>query len=469
MNQPAENGAAFETEKAIADYLRVLEQQPELATAHFNLALLYKQNRCYAEALASYENAVRLEIEDVQEVYSNMGVLLSEMRKGDEAKAMYEQSLGVDPEYVPALFNLAALFEEGGDRQQATELYQRILSGNPTHWDSLARLTHAKTISSEDGAVIDSLRAAIENTSGDRLAREGLYFALGKALDDLQRYEEAIAAYNAANEIGMLRNPPYDRRAAEQAFQRLIDLFDAGWIGATETRQTASPIFICGMYRSGSTLIEQILAAHPMITAGGELEILPWLLARRLAPVPQIANTSREDLQNVGDEYLSGLKTLFPDQQNVTDKRLDNFLHLGLIRALFPNARIIYTKRAMADNCLSVYFQQFGGNLSYATDLGDIAHYYKQHEQLMNHWQSCLGQNIFTVDYDELVRTPQPVLRGLVDFLGLDWDDRCLSFHQTDSLVKTASVWQVRQELHSASSGRWKNYAPFIPNADSLN
>jgi tetratricopeptide (TPR) repeat protein len=290
-----------------------------------------------------------------------------------------------------------------------------------------------------------------------------LYFGLGKALDDLKRYEEAIAAYNAANALGKLRNPPYDRLAAEKSFGQLISVFDTDWIKRTATQSTATPIFVCGMFRSGSTLIEQILAAHPLITAAGELDSLPWLLARRLAPLPQVANTSREELQQIGDEYLASLKELFPNDENIVDKRPDNFLRLGLIRSMFPSARIVYTKRALKDNCLSVYFQQLDGHLSYATDLEDIAHYYNQHEHLMVHWNSLFGDNIYTVDYDELVQSPKPVLQGLIDFLGFEWDDRCLSFQQTDSLVKTASVWQVREKLHSASSGRWRNYESFMP------
>jgi tetratricopeptide (TPR) repeat protein len=398
-----------------------------------------------------------------------MGVLYSEMREADKAREMYERALTHDAEYVPALFNRAGLFEETGERQPAIALYRRILSINPRHWDSLARLAHAQRITSADAELIESLQHAIGDAKDDSLAREGLFFALGKAQDDLGRYDEAFAAYSAANQLGSLRNPAYDRLAVEQTFDRLIELFDTDWIKGSATESTAAPIFICGMFRSGSTLIEQILAAHPSVTAGGELDFLPWLMARKLAPYPQrIRSASREELQNLANEYLTKLQDLHPDAENITDKRPDNFLHLGLIKALFPSARIVYTKRNPLDNCLSVYFQQLGGNLSYATDLKNIAHYYTQHGRLMAHWLGCLGENIFTVDYDELVRSPEPVLRALLGFLGLEWDDRCLAFQRTQSLVKTASVWQVREELHTSSSGRWRNYEPFVRNIRAL-
>ena len=458
-----------ETETAIGHYQRLLKRQPELAAAHFNVALLYKKNLQYPDAMAAYENAVRLEVEQVEEVYSNMGVLYSEMREPDKARDMYNRALDVDPAYVPALFNLAGLFEETGEKQEATELYQRILSIDPKHWDSLARLVHAKRITSADDQLIASLKDAIEDVQDDQNAREGLYFAQGKALDDLGQYDEAFTAYKAANELGKGRNPRYDRRATERRFDQLISLFDLDWMKGAATGSTANPIFICGMFRSGSSLIEQILAAHSAVKAGGELNYLPWLIARKLTSYPQrIKSTSQELLQQLGNEYLSRLRELFPDDENITDKRPDNFLHLGLVKALFPSARIVYTKRNPVDNCLSVYFQQLGGNLSYPTDLEDTAHYYVQHDRLMNHWRACFGENIFTVNYDELVLSPEPVLRPLLEFLGLDWDEQCMAFQKTDSQVKTASVWQVREELHGLSSGRWRNYESFVRNIQAI-
>ena len=457
-----------DAEAAIGVYRRLLVRQPGMAAAHFNLALIHKKNLRYPDALAAYEEAVRLGIRDVQEVYSNMGVLYSEMRDADKADEMYVRALEVDPQYLPALFNRAGLLEEAGERDAAIEMYRRILSIAPRHWDSLARIAYAKKVTSADDELVTSLQQAVENEKEDQLGREGLYFALGKALDDLERYEEAFAAYDAANELGRLRNPPYDRGAVEQGFDQLIELFDAEWIARVATDSTASPIFVCGMFRSGSTLIEQILASHPAVTAGGELGFMPWLLLRKLAPYPQRARSaSREELEQIGGEYWSSVRGLFPGSENITDKRPDNFLHLGLIKAMFPRARMIYTKRNREDNCLSLYFQQLGGALGYAADLGNAVHYYQQHERLMAHWMTCFGDDIFTVDYDVLVSSPEPVLRGLTDFLGLEWDDRCLDFQQADSQVKTASVWQVREALHPRSSGRWRHYEPFARKKDS--
>ena len=454
-------------EASISQYEQQLSLAPDNPNARFNLALLYKKARRYADALAAYEAAIEQGIDHVEEVYSNIGVLYSDMRQGDEARRMYEKSLEVDPTYIPALFNLAALFEETGERQPAVDLYRQILSIDPTYWDALSRLAYAQRAASVDDEIIGSLRAAL-NAAGDPLVRESLHHALGKALDDAGQYGEAYKAYKAANESARSRNQRYDRNAAEQAVSMMMELFNKGWITRAETSSEAEPIFICGMFRSGSTLTEQILAAHPLVEAGSELDILPWLLSRRLAPFPQrLASITGSELRPVADEYLSRVQELFPNAGNVTDKRPDNFLHLGLVRAMFPRARIVYTRRDLHDNCLSLYFQQFSAELSYANDLGDIAHYYRQQERLMAHWQAVLGDNIFTLDYDELVREPEPVLRSLLGFLRLPWDDSCLEFEKARSLVKTASIWQVRESLHTRSSGRWKNYEKFVDNADA--
>lgn len=449
-------------DEAIEEYERYVENQPDLANAHFNLALLYKKGLRYADALAEYENAVRLGIDRLEEVYSNTGVLYSEMRQADKARAMYERALEIDPEYVPALFNLAALLEEGGDREAAIDLYEKILSIDSRNRDSLARLAHARRIGDPKDRIFGRLRNAITDEP-DPLSREGLYFALGKAYDDVGDYDAAFAAYSAANELGKRRNVPYDEVSTEQVFGALIDLIDERWISRAETTCDASPIFICGMYRSGTTLVEQILAAHPQVQAGGEFDLLPWLAAHRLAPYPaRLRNVSPAALGRVSDEYAARVQALFPGADHVTDKRPDNFVHLGLVRAMFPTARIVYTRRDRRDNCLSVYFQQLGGNLNYATDLGAISHYYGQHQRLMQHWQALFGEHILTVNYDALVRDPQPVLRRLLDFLGLPWNERCLEFERGTSPVKTASLWQVREPLHTKSSGRWRNYASHI-------
>ena len=452
-----------QADTAIEQYRRFLDRQPDSPDAHFNLALIYKNAMRYAEAETEYQEAIRLGITGVEEAYSNLGVLYSAMLQREKAQEMYEKAIELDAQYVPAIFNFAGLHEEQGDKERAVELYRQILSFQPRHWASLSRIAHATPATSDNGELVKNLTQAIDDTGDDREGREALYFALGKIFDDLGRYDEAFDAYRAANELGKARNAPWNRTAAEQAIGGLISLFDKSWLERAATSCEASPIFVCGMFRSGSTLTEQILAGHPSIETAGEFDYLPWLIARWFSPYPEkLRDIPAEEVDMVAGEYVSKVQEFFPNSAHVTDKRPDNFLHVGLIRAMFPSGRIVYTRRNRQDNCLSIYFTQLGGNLGYATNLGDIAHYYDQHERLMAYWMEILGDSLFVVDYDELVKEPEPVLRALVEFLGLPWNERCLEFQNADAPVKTASVWQVREPMYSRSSGRWQNYEKHI-------
>ena len=210
------------------------------------------------------------------------------------------------------------------------------------------------------------------------------------------------------------------------------------------------------MFRSGSTLVERMLAAHDEVVAGGELDLIPSIVDRS-SPYPEAAGEPKA-IARARSVYIEGLSSNFPADKMVTDKRPDNFLHIGLIKALFPDARIIHTQREPLDNILSLYFLHLDPGMAYALDIEDAAHWYGQYQRLMDHWKSLYGADIFDVDYDELVKDPRSVAEPLLAFCGLDWDERCLSPHRVPGSVRTASVWQVREPLHQRSSGRWKNY-----------
>ena len=444
---------------AIKEYRNFIAGNPASANAWFNLALLYKKAKQYQQAISSYEEAINLGVSGQEEVYSNLGVLYSDMRDAEMAMKMYSRSLEIAPGYIPAMFNMAGLYEERGEKEQAEELYQAILEKNPRHYDSLSRLAYAKKISNEDEKLLSELEKAVEDAEELSIEKESVLFALGKAHDDLEQYDRAAEFYDMANRIGEHRNNPYVREELEQSFDQVIKVFSASSIEQRKTASTATPIFICGMFRSGSTLLEQLLSSHREITAGGELDNIQWLIQKKILPFPeQVLSLSSADLGSISDEYLDMLCEVFTDSTCVTDKQPDNYVLLGLIKILFPNCKIIYTRREMLDNCLSIYFQQLGAKLNYATDMQHIVHYYRQHERLVQHWQECFKENIFTVDYDRIVHEPETQLRAVVEFLELDWDPACLEPGTSDNLVKTASVWQVREDLHSRSIGRWMHY-----------
>ncbi|MFO1187228.1 MAG: sulfotransferase [Alphaproteobacteria bacterium] len=316
--------------------------------------------------------------------------------------------------------------------------------------------------------LIARLRAALAAQTAGPADRASLGFALGRALDAAGAYAEAFAAYQGANQASAAAAPAgavYDRSRHERLIREIGAAFPVAQAPAVDRRPESpaaspTPIFILGMFRSGSTLIEQVLARHPDVTSGGELELLPDLVRRELAPFPaSISNLTPERSQSLARQYLGGLAHRFPNARLLTDKRPDNFLYVGLIKRLMPAARIIHTVRNPLDNCLSVFFLHLDPSLAYARDLVDIGHYYREYRRLMAHWKALYSADILDFDYDAFVREPRPSLERLLAFCGLPWDDRCLSFHEAASPVRTASVWQVREPLYARSSGRWRNYA----------
>jgi hypothetical protein len=210
------------------------------------------------------------------------------------------------------------------------------------------------------------------------------------------------------------------------------------------------------MFRSGSTLAEQILAGHSRVTPGGELGLVP-AIARWLEPYPASLATRPDLIGQARDLYLRGLAASRPGAALVTDKRPDNFLHIGLIKAMFPNARIVHTVRDPLDTILSNWFLHLDASMAHALDLDDMAHWHGQYRRLMAHWKA-LYPDILDLDYDLLVREPRPLIKALLEHLDLAWEDGVMTFHTARTGVRTASVWQVREPLYARSSGRWRNY-----------
>lgn len=471
--------------EAIEAYRRLLAAHPGETDSWYDLGYLLKAEGRYEEALKAYGEALTRGVQGPEEVRLNRAVIFADHLLQDEAaEAELKAALEVKPDYAPALLNLGNLYEERGAREEAVACYERLVALAPAGGDrkelepysgeALARLAHLRPPATPDDPLLSELATAAASPRLDNLTRANLYFALGRALDAIREYDRAFPAFEEANRCARRTGPVYDRGRMEREVDALIAACPAGRGHApalasgesddVSAKTGLSPVFICGMFRSGSTLIEQVLSAHHRVTPGGELHLLPRLAAGALAPFPAaMAKLPDEKASALAREYRAQLVKLFPDAERqagyVTDKRPDNFRLIGLIKRLFPDAKIVHTVRNPLDNCLSVYFQHLDQRLAgYSSDLGDIAHYYAQYRRLMAHFKSVFADDIHDVDYDALVRDPRPELEKLLDFLELDWDDACLAFHRLKNTVKTASYWQVRRPLYGDASGRWRNY-----------
>jgi tetratricopeptide (TPR) repeat protein len=451
-------------EEAIDAHERLLARACDLPDAWYNLGYLQHRAGRFEAALQAYRRALDCRVSVPEEVHLNRAVILAEqLTRSKDAEAELQFALGLNPHYVPAWLNLGTIHEHRGDRAAAVMAYERARAIDPENAMALARLANLKSTLDVTDPLIADLGHALRRPSISAADYAELAFGLGKALDAAGAYDDAFAAYSAANRASRISAGPhgahYDARAHERFVDRLIEAFAAPEPGLAAEPAGEPPIFICGMFRSGSSLVEQILASHSRVRSGGEVDLLPALARQALGPFGETAaQVDAAALARVRSVYLEGLSARHPGGGVLTDKRPDNFLYIGLILRMFPNARILHTRRNPIDNCLSIFFLHLDHAMPYALDLNDIAHWHRQYQRLMAHWKAVFGGAIHDVDYDDLVVNPRPAMEGLLAHCGLPWEEGCLDFHTTETVVKTPSAWQVRQPLYAHSSGRWRHY-----------
>ncbi|MEP6784399.1 MAG: sulfotransferase [Sphingomonadales bacterium] len=449
--------------EAIEAYRELLSRSPNRPEAWFNLGYLQRNGRQFEDALASYAEAIALGIRQPEEAHVNRAAILSEhLFRTDEAERELQAALALAPTFLIAWHNLGQLREDRNDKAGAREAYQAALALAPNDGRANARLA---TLDMFDGKVAD----AIERLCGplasatDAMDAAELSFAMANASDALGDYDAAFSGFQRANALAaQVSKRQYDPAAQDRLINETIAAFPTPIPRGDVVPTTPEPLFICGMFRSGSTLCEQLLARHSQVTSGGELEILPALASNMVPPYPALSGSIPEtEMGRLRGEYLAELRGLFPDAEIVTDKRPDNFLYIGLIKAMFPAARIVHTMRNPLDNILSVFFLYFADSVTYGSRVEDILHFYKGYKRLMAHWQR-LYPDIIDIDYDALVRAPEEQTRALLAKLDLEWEAQCDPARASASDVRTASAWQVRQPIHRRSTGRWRNYTSHI-------
>lgn len=428
---------------------------PNDGEAWFNLGYCQRQMLQPHAALAAYQRALDAKITEPEQVHLNMAAIRSEvLHDVAGARESLAAALVERPDFVLAWQNLGQLEEDVGDLIAARAAYQQTLRYLPSCGRAYARLAGLDAFEGNLEAGLSRLQsaAALALDADDRIE---LTFAYANLLDDLGRYDEAIVTAQEANQL-QRRSMRVAHSQAEVAAQInvIINLFPQE---ATRPAQTElAPIFICGLFRSGSTLLETLLNRETGITMGGELAFTPWFMQHYGHQIMS-ANLSKL-VTRFSTDYERFAGSVLGKARVFTDKRMDNFLYIGLIKRAFPAARIIHVLRDPMDNFMSMYFQPFTDNLTYANDFEDMLHYYRHYRRLMAHWQECYAEDIIPVSYEALVTQPITVIAGLAQKLGLGSGPVAAP----DQIIRTASVWQVRQPIHTKSRGRWHNYAAHV-------
>ncbi len=380
------------------------------------------------------------------------------------AKAGFETALSRDANCAGAYLGLANLATEAGDFDKADTLARKAVKLNPRTYEAWALLV-ARTDAATSPDFLKELEQAARETAQDPESWP-LHFARGRLLEKLQDYNGAFAAFQQGNRMQSLSHP-YSRKHQESYVRSLMEGMNEAFVDRQAEIGVNDPgiIFICGMPRSGTTLVESIIAAHPSVAAGGEMR---WVHDRLRQSIGMkgindtgrwLSQCSDDTLRELARDWSQVIREKAGDYPRLTDKMPGNYHHLGLIHACFPESPIIYVHRDARDNGLSCFTTAFYEGHGFSNELDTIGHYYLLHQQLMKHWEKVLGsERIIRVEYEALIESPETEIRRLLEAVNLPWDPACLDFHHKRRRVSTASVYQVRQPLYRSSIGRWRAY-----------
>lgn len=412
-----------------------------------------------AIAAPMLQRSVELDPND-PEAHSNLGVALRILGRAEDAIACYRRAVDLKADHADALNNLADALTIVGRQDEALDAAHRALEANPRLPIAYYTLSKIKRFEREDADLEAMQRLADEADALPPARTIHLWFALGKALMDIEEHDRALDCLEKGNHLKRAEIR-YDLADERSQFERIQAIFDRQRLARNDGGDPSDvPVFIVGMPRSGTTLVEQILASHPAVHGAGELRLLSALTAQEVdLGTGAVGDLSPARCTQLGRAYAVELRRRAPSAQRITDKMPVNFRGLGMIHLMLPNARIIHCRRHPADTGLSCYQTLFRGGHGWSYDLAEIGGYYGLYTRLMDHWRRAMPDRIIEVDYEALVEHTEDESRRLVEACGLDWHDDCLRFHEIDRPVHTASNGQVRQPVYNTSVHRWKQVA----------
>ena len=460
-------------ELALAAVREALSVEPRYADAHLNLAKVYSTLKHYDEALSAFDTALALDPR-LANAWFGRGRTFQELNRPQEALADYDKGFALAPDHVEALDWKGGALLELGRFAEAVATIEKAIDLAPKEKKASAYLTlaSAKRFSPDDPRLVSMAALADEMGSLPIDEQICLQFALGKAFADVDEHERSFRFFLKGNALKRSRLS-YDEAGVLDLLKRTQAAFTADLIRARQGRgdPSAFPVFILGMPRSGSTLVEQILASHRQVFGAGEIIDLYRCIDEAGGAVAEsrrtpeaISRISDEEFARLGASYVDRIRRATPPEATrISNKTTENFRLAGLIHLALPNARIIHTRRDPIDTCLSCFSQLFEDSLPYAFDLGELGRYYRAYEALMAHWRVVLPTNVMLeVQYEEVVGDLETQARRIVAHCGLEWDPHCLDFNRTARPVRTSSVRQVRQPIYKSSMGRWQTYEKFL-------
>jgi tetratricopeptide (TPR) repeat protein len=447
-------------EEAEQCFRQAMTINPTFSDPYANLGNLLRHKSYLQDSETLLRRALKLKPNDL-DARMNLGLTLVFLGRLRDARACFAKVLKGAPSHVHALFGMGQIATVEGRFDEAETTFRRVIEIDPKMSNAWAAMANVRKMTTADSGWLESMEKLVSSEIHP-LEEANLRFAMGKYCDDVGDFPRAFPHFKRGNELLKSLAEDYDRKEVSRRIDAMIRVYSReslSTIGAAGS-PSERPVFVVGMPRSGTSLAEQIIASHPAACGAGELPYWSNLAKHDELTRGMLSEPAR---LKAAEEYLGILEGYSRSASRIVDKATANSEFLGLIYSAFPNARVIYMQRDPVDTCLSCYFQQFLAGINFAFDLSDLVHYYREHQRIMAHWRAVLPPGfILEVPYEELVTDQETWSRKMIDFIGLEWDARCLEFHTNRRQVTTASTWQVRQKIYKSSVARWRNYEKFI-------
>lgn len=444
-------------------YREVLAQHPEHPDALHFLGVLVGMAGEPARSVALIERSLRFK--PTADAHYHLGVSQAALSRIADAIASFETAIRIDRRHALAHHHLGGALSRLGRRDEAVAAYRAAIELKPDLAEAYSNLGLISTWREEDPAAKELLRLAGRAQSLPAASRIHFNYALGKYYEDIGDFARAFASWSEGASLKR-RTLTYDANANDQAMAQIAASFPRGAWTTSRTHGEPSdlPVFVLGMPRSGTSLVEQILASHPRVHGAGEIgllrEALDGLQIRHELLQPHLLESGAfaQNLRQRGADYVARLRSLDREAARITDKLPNNFRLVGAIQLALPNSSIVFCRRDLRDVCLSCYQTLFMQGHAWSYDLIELGRYALSFARLIEHWRDVLPGRLLELDYEALVTDPATQARRLIEHCGLDWDDRCLSHYSTGRAVQTASLGQVRRPIYGSSVGRWRRY-----------
>ena len=451
-------------------YEKGLKIDPNFAQIYNNLGLLFTHDKPDKKKAESFfKKSISLN-QKIPEAYNNLGYLYQSLDKIDKALDCYKKTIEINPNFFQTYHNMGTIYVQKGEFNKAIKNFLKAIEINPHYSKSHREVSRIIKYTSQEKHFNELIKVYSQIKIQDVENRINIAFALGKAYEDISDFDKSFHFYEEANtlyqkkiNVSIESEKDYFLKIKETFNKKIYEKYSK--LGSYDS----SAIFILGMPRSGTTLIEQILSNHSRVFGAGEQDIINKIIQKKFVNenlslfFEGAVDFNKSIFKEIGDEYIKEMKSISNNAEISTDKLPINFFWIGLIKLILPNSKIIHCHRNPKDNCFSIFKNHFpAGKISYAYDLNKIVEYYNHYSDLMDYWNKLFPNFILNIKYEKLVSDTKNEIVNMLNFCDLIWEDNCLNFHENNRSIKTASNVEVRNKIYTSSIGLWKNYEKYL-------